>query len=190
MIELRWWSYLRVLFCDNLKELLEVDATVTILICVFDHLLDLSSRETFSNALTNFSELLNTKGTLIVFVKDFEQLLKAWLWLAVSVEAEDLEKTLEIHLDIRWLSLHDVQDLSCLFLKAQCLDGGCQLLNRDIATLIVIENIETFLETRDVIRRQILRDVDGGIECWRLFGKWWDLIDERGTDRSGDLEDI
>jgi hypothetical protein len=56
---------------------LEADATVTILICVFDHLLDLSSRETFSNALTNFSELLNTKGTLIVFVKDFEQLLKA-----------------------------------------------------------------------------------------------------------------
>jgi hypothetical protein len=64
-----------------------------------------------------------------------------------------------------------VKDLSCLFLEAQCLDGCCQLLSGDIATLIVIENIETFLEAHDIISRQIFGDVYGGIKSRRLLGE-------------------
>jgi hypothetical protein len=64
-----------------------------------------------------------------------------------------------------------VKDLSCLFLEAQCLDGCSQFLSGDIATLIVIEDIETFLEAHDVISRQIFCDVYGGIKSRRLLGE-------------------
>ena len=55
---------------------MEVDAAVAILVCVFDHLFDLSWGETFSYAFADLGELLDAEGALVVFVEDFEQLLQ------------------------------------------------------------------------------------------------------------------
>lgn len=83
-----------------------------------------------------------------------------------------------------------MQDLSCLFLEAQRLYRCCQLLSGDVAALVVIEDVEAFLEAQDVVSGQIFCGVNGGIEGGGLLGQGGDLCGANSTERSGDLVDI
>lgn len=149
---------------------MEVYATIAVLVCVLNHLLDLSLGKSLANAFADLGELLDSEGALAVLIEDFEQLLQAGLGLAVPVEAEDLQKGLEIHLSVRGLSLDDMQDFAGLLLQAQSLDGRGQFLGGNVAALIIVKDIEAFLEPDHIIHRQVLGGVDTGIEG-RLLGK-------------------
>lgn len=183
-------SYLGVLLSHHFVELLEVNTPVTVLVSVFDHLLDFSSRETLSNALADLRELFHSEGPLGVLVEDLEELLQAGLVVAITVEAEDLQEGLEIHLGVRRLCLDDVEDFSCFFLKAECLDGCGEFLCGHVATLVVVEDIEALFESHDVIGGEVLGGVDMGVKSGWLFGHGGDLHVGRGTERSGDFVDI
>jgi hypothetical protein len=110
--------------------------------------------------------------------------------MAVSIEAEDLKKSLEIHLSIWWLSLHYMQYLSCLFFKAECFDSGWEFLSRYVTTFIVIKYVEAFLQSDYVIGREVFRDMDGRIKGGRLLRDGGDLYKTEITDLRGDLTDI
>lgn len=149
---------------------MEINAAVAVLVCVLDHLLDLGLGKPLAHAFADLGELLNAEGALAVLIEDFEQLLQAGLGLVVPVEAEDLQEGLEIHLSVRGLSLYDVEDLAGLLLQAQSLDGRRQFLSRYVAALVIVKDIEAFLESDHVIHRQVLGGVDTGIEG-RLLGE-------------------
>lgn len=63
-----------------------------------------------------------------------------------------------------------MEDLAGLLLQAQSLDGRRQFLSRYVAALVIVKDIEAFLESDHVIHRQVLGGVDTGIEG-RLLGK-------------------
>lgn len=91
-------SDLRVFFGDHIIKFLEIDTSISVLVGIFNHLLQLCLRKSFSNAFTDFCELLNAKGASFAFVKNLEELLKARLSLTLAVETKDLQECLEVHL--------------------------------------------------------------------------------------------
>ena len=105
-----------------------------------------------------------------ILVEDFKELLQVGLVVAITVKAEDLQESLEIHFGVLRLRVDNMENFSGLFFKSERLDGCGKLFSRDIATLVVVKNVETFLESHNVISGQVLGDVEMGIEGGWLFG--------------------
>lgn len=68
-----------------------------------------------------------------------------------------------------------MEDLAGLLLQPQGLDGRRELLGRDVAALIVVEDVEAFLEPDDIVDWQVLGRVDAWVEGG-LFGERGHLV--------------
>ncbi len=95
------WSYLGVNFSDDISELLEIDDTISIFVCVIDHLVHFGSWKTLSHAGSSSFELFWTEGTLSGGVKGFEKLLKGLLTVSTVIKSENIKEGLEI--DVTWV---------------------------------------------------------------------------------------
>lgn len=60
----------------------------------------------------------------------------------------------------------DGEDLTSLGLEVECADGVDQLLGGDVATAVVVKDIEDFLQLADGLGVKALLDVFGGIEAF------------------------
>lgn len=67
-------SDLWIFLGDNINKFLKINFSISILISIINHLLNLSHRKSFSNTLTYLSKLLDPKKSCLILIKDLEQL--------------------------------------------------------------------------------------------------------------------
>jgi hypothetical protein len=103
-------------------------------------------------------------------VEGLENSLQSSLIGGVSSEAEDVDKGAEIEVASDSSSVDDGEDLSGLGLEVEGLDSVDEFINGDVATAVVVEDVEDLLEFADRFGVEVLLDVLGGVEGWLSHG--------------------
>lgn len=110
-------------FGNHVDELVEVDDSVSVLIGVLDHLIDLSGGEVLADRGSDLLELLRAEGSGAGCVEGLEDSLESGLARGVSAEAEDVEEGAEVELSGDSRGVDDGEDLSGLLLEVEGLNG-------------------------------------------------------------------
>jgi hypothetical protein len=69
------------------------------------------------------------------------------------------------------LSSYNLKNFSGLFLKSKSFDSSRKFFSGDLPTFIVIKDVEAFLESKNVVSRQIFGGIVGGVESGGLLGQ-------------------
>ena len=156
----------------NLAEFLEVDDSITILVGVLDHLVDLSSSQVLADWSSNLLELLGSESSAAGSVEGLEQGLESSFVGVVRAETEDVEESSEVEVSSDAGSVDDVEDLGSLAFKVEGLDSVDELVSGDLSTAVIVEDIEDFLELADGVSIKSFSHVFVGVEtCFSLWHK-------------------
>lgn len=157
---------------DDLDEFFVVNGSVSVLIGVVDHLVDLAAGEVLANAGGNLLELLRAEGAGAGGVESLEDGLEGGLVVGISSESEDVEEGSEVNVSLVSCIVDDGEDLSGLSLEVEGPNGVDEFLSGDVAASVVIEDIEDLLELANSLGIEALLDVFAGI---KTFGWSWSL---------------
>ena len=148
-------SYFGELSGDDCNELFIADASISVLIGIVNHLVDIGGGEVLAHTSCHLLEILRAEAASASDVKGFVELLEGGLGLTVT-KAEDVEEEGEVNFLGSAVVADDVQDLLGLVIKAKCSDGVDQLFRRDVATVIVVEDVEALLQLCHVCLLHVL----------------------------------
>lgn len=157
---------------DDLHEFFVVNGSVSVLIGVVDHLVDLAAGEVLAHAGGHILELLRAEGAGAGGVEGLEDGLEGGLVVGISSEAEDVEEGGEVDVSLVPCVVDDGEDLRGLSLEVERPDGVDELLSGDVAAAVVVEDVEDLLELADSVGIEALLDVFAGI---KTFGWGWSL---------------
>ena len=130
---------------DNCDKFFVADSSIAVLVGIVDHLVDFSGGEPFSNGVAHSLEVFRTEGVGALGVEDLIELLEGLLRRGLIL-AEDGEEGAEVELLSIGVGLHNGDDVGSLALHVQGTDGVQDFLHRDLAAVVVVEQVEDFLQ--------------------------------------------
>lgn len=151
-------SLFGVLFGDNSNKFLEVDTSITVSVSIVNHLINFLGAEAFTYTFTNFLEIFWAKATGSLRVKGFIKLLECAL-IATIIVAEDIKESFEIKLIFSGSILNNVEDILGLTVHVQCSNSIDYFFDGDLATVIIVEDIENFLHLDDCVNSHIFGNI-------------------------------
>ena len=156
-------SHKWVLSGDNGDELFVVDSSVSVLISIVDHLINFLGSESLTDGLSNLLELFRAEAVGSVEIEDLikfpQRSLSGVLW-----DTEDLQESGEVEFLSIGVGLHNGDDGLGIILEAQSLDGVDDFFGGDLTTVIIIKNVEDFLQLEDGLKILVLVHVLSSVE--------------------------
>ena len=162
-------SHFRELSCHDWHKFFIVDESISVLVGVIDHLINFCGWERLSHTGCHSLEVLRAKGSGSIGIKDFEKLVQGGFWISVSTKSEDLEEGGEINLFGSGVVVDNGEDLLSLIVESKCSDSVNEFIRGDISTVIVVKDVETVLNSLDII----LLEVFVGIFFWIKALNYW-----------------
>ena len=146
---------------DDSNEFFVTDSSITILVSIVDHLINFSWGESFSNRVTNSFEVFWAEGVGSFGIKNFIKLLKRLL-RGLFILSEDGKESAEVEFFSISVGLDDSDDICGLAFHIEGSDCVNDFLHGDLSAVVVVEEIEHFLELGDSL------NVHGlvGVFCW------------------------
>lgn len=165
---------------DGGHKLLIADSSISVLVSIVDHLVNLLGSESLTNQFAHLLELVRAEAVGVVGIEHFVELLETGFGLGFTL-AEDFNESLEVEFISSGGGLNNANDVPGISLKIQSLDGVDNFRDGDLSTSIGIEEVEHFLELQDGFGVHVLVGVLGGVEgdlCGGASGGncggfWW-----------------
>ena len=148
---------------DNCDKFFVADSSIAVLVGIVDHLVDLSGGEPFSDGVADSLEVFRAEGVGALGVEDLIKLLEGLLGGGLTL-TEDGEEGGEVEFLSIGVGLHDGDDVGSLALHVEGADGVQDFFHGDLAAVVVVEQIEDFLEFVDGLGVHALVGVFGSVE--------------------------
>ena len=155
-----FWEF----FCHHCHKLFVAYFSISILVSVVDHLVNLCCWKCLSNACCDLFELFRSKCTSSLWIKHFEQLVERGLWISVSAKSEDFKEGGKIILVGIGMGVNDGQNLLGLLIKSKGTNGVNELFGWDITAVVIVEDVEAVFHSLDIIFFKVLVGIFTGVK--------------------------
>ncbi len=159
-------SYFGVNFWDYCMELFKVNDSISVFVCELNHLINFSTRKVLSNWSCNFFKLFRTESSTSSCIKCLKNCLESGFISWITSKTENLNKGSETKLSWDSCWVNNRQNLAGLRFKVECFNSVYELINGNVSTAVIVEDIEDFFESYDCLSGEIFLNVLGGVEGW------------------------